>query len=278
MRKIVKYDLKVGFNEVLWKIIIYVVIVALINIIGSNAIHNTASMYHVEPDVLDYVCFVIGGPRYIPSEMLSIYVIPVLWLIIQVMIAYTVGYYAITDLDRYGQQIVLRSSSRAKWWVGKVLWNVIMVSFMYFILYVVTFITAFTTGAKFDWLLTKDIVCNVCNLDMITGNKNEILVILFLMPVLVSITLCIIQMVCGLIFSPIIGFIASQSIVFLSTLYDFKWLISNYAMLSHNKVTCMSDIDYKEGFVLCLILFVAAVAGGMFYFMNCDILPKNQEI
>lgn len=278
MVKLIKYDLKAGLMNVYNKFFVYIGLIVLINVVGSNSIHNISKTKNIKPDIMDYICFVVGGPKHIPKGMLEIYVIPVLWIIIQVMIAYIVGYYAITDLNRYGQQILLRSVSRVKWWVSKIIWNVLMVFMMYAFLYFATFTTACLSGVKCEWILTEDIVREACNIDMLNGNQREILVILMVMPVLVSMTLSVFQMTIALIFSPIIGFISSQSIVFLSTIYEFKWLISNYAMLSHNRITCSSNIDYKEGLIICLVVFVISLVVGMVYFSNCNILPKNQEV
>lgn len=63
----------------------------------------------------------------------------------------------------------------------------------------------------------------------------------------------------------------------IATIYDFKWLISNYGMLSHNKITCMSQIDYKEGIIFALVLYVLSIIIGMIYFMRCNILLKEKE-
>lgn len=278
MIKIIRYDLKAGFRTVYNKILMYIGVIVLINVIGSHSINQFAETGGLTPDVLDYICFVVGGPRYIPKGMIDMYQIPVLWLIIQVMIAYTVGYYAITDLNSYGQQVLLRSVSRRKWWISKIIWNMLTVIFMYVLLFLITIGTAFVSGAKWEWILTEPIAQNVCNITMLSGTNREIVMILMIMPVLVTAVLSLLQVTVALIVSPIIGFIVSQSIVFLATIYDLKWLISNYAMLSHNKLTCMSEIDCKEGILLCFIFYIIALMAGTGYFTHCNILPKNREV
>ncbi|MBQ3061355.1 MAG: hypothetical protein IJD02_02830 [Lachnospiraceae bacterium] len=278
MRKLVKYDLRNGWHNTYYKIGIFVLVIVVINIIGVNSIKMVIDNNKINADILDYICFVLGGPRYIPEGMFSMYVIPVLWLLIQVGISYTIGYYAMNDLHAYGQQVLLRSSSRAKWWISKIVWNVTMVSLLYVIIFIVTIVSAQIAGCKWDWELTTDIARDVCNIDMIAGKSQEILIVLMVMPLLTSITLSLIQMVLALILSPMIGFIVVQSIVILSTIYAKKWLISNYAMLSHNKITCASDIKYTDGIVINVILCLAAFVIGLCYFQRCDILPKNEEV
>lgn len=279
MIKLLKYDFKIGFSSILYKLLVFIGLVILINIIGNQSILSVAELEEVKPDVLDYLCFIVGGPKHIPEGMLDLYVIPVLWLIIQVMIAYNIGYYAVTDLHKYGQQVLLRSDTRARWWISKVIWNAVTVLFMYGVLYGATLLTAYLSGAKWEWVLTESIAYRLCNISQdISAYPNEVRLILLVMPVVVTLTLSVAQMTLALIFSPIIGFIGSQSIVFLATIYEFRWLISNYAMLTHNKIACGSNIVYKEGIIICVGVYVVSLMVGMLYFSNCNILPKNQEI
>lgn len=278
MHKLFWYDLRIGMKSNMVKLIAYISIVIGICIIGCNTIHNSSEFYNVTPDVLDYICFILGGPRYIPEGMIEIYTIPVLWLIIPVMIGYIIGYYAMTDLHKYGQQVLLRSASRTRWWLSKCIWCGLMVVISYAIIYVFTILTAFISGATFNWKLTDEIAVNACNVSYIGGTDNEVRIILLLMPVIVSLALSILQILLGLVFSPIIGFMLTQSIVFLATIYHKSFLIANYAMLSHNRLTCDSNIDYIEGIYVCAGVYIISLILGILYFRGYNILPKNHEI
>lgn len=111
MRRLMNYDLKLGISSNIKKLLLFVVLVTAYNIVGSHSIAGYAELNNLKPDVLDYFCYVLGGPRFIPEGMIEMYQIPVMWLMLQIMIAYTIGYYAVTDLHRYGQQVLLRSTS-----------------------------------------------------------------------------------------------------------------------------------------------------------------------
>lgn len=254
------------------------ILAIIYNIIGYHEINTFASNCKINPDIMDYYCYVLGGPRFIPKGMLEIYQIPVMWLMIQIIIAYIVGYYAVTDLNKYGQQVLLRSTSRLKWWVSKIIWNMITVMLMYAIIFAITFITGYLSGAERKWKLTNDISVGVCNLNFVPQKRNMVFIFLFLMPVIISLALSIFQMVIALVTSPIIGFIASQSITFLGTIYTTKVIISNYAMLSHSRYTCYSEIEFLDGIIIGLGLLVISVIVGSIYFSYCDILPKSKEV
>ena len=278
MRKLIKYDLKSGWYNTYYKFGIFAVIITIINIIGVNSIKMVVEDYGTTADILDYICFVVGGPKYIPEGMVNRYIIPVLWLLIQVGISYTIGYYAVADLHTYGQQILLRSPSRTRWWISKVVWNFVTVCALYTILYGITFLSGVLAGCEWKWKLTPQIATNLCNIDIVSGSRYEHIIILLIMPVITSIALSMIQMVVALLSSPMIGFIVAQSVVIISTIYAEKWFISNYAMLSHNKITCPSQIDYREGIIINVFVYVACFTIGIHYFRKCDILQKKEEI
>ena len=278
MRKLIKYDLKHGWNNTYYKFGIFAVIIIIINIIGVNSIKMIVEDYGTTADILDYICFVVGGPKYIPEGMVNRYIIPVLWLLIQVGISYTIGYYAVADLHTYGQQILLRSPSRARWWISKVVWNFVTVCGLYIILYGITLLSGALAGCEWKWKLTPQIATNLCNIDAVLGSRYEHMIILLIMPVITSIALSMVQMAIALLSSPMIGFIVAQSVVILSTIYAKKWLISNYAMLSHNKLTCPSEIIFKEGIIINVLVCVVSISVGVCYFRKCDIILKREEV
>lgn len=276
--KLALYDIRVGFRNNGIKLAVFAGLCIFICMMGVRTISGVTERNDMSATVMDYICYMTGGPKHIPKGMIDLYVIPVLWLSLQVMIAYVTGYYAVTDLHAYGQQVLIRSDSRCKWWLCKCIWNMVTVFVMYAIIYISSVAAAFCSGAEFKNRLTPEIAISVCNIDMAGGNSQETAFILLVMPVLTSLSLSMAQMTVALVTSPVIGFIASQSIVFASTIYEYKFLIPNYGMLSHNKITCMSGIEYQDGIVICIAVFVISAAMGMVYFRNCNILPKNQEI
>ncbi len=253
----------------------------LVGVIGTTGVHAICEMEEtlgMKATTLDYICYFVGGPRHIPDKMYEMYMIPVLWIFLQVLIGYMVGYYAMTDIDTYGQQVLLRSGSRRKWWFSKCVWNSVTVIGLYVIIYGAAVLSGVIGGAGMKMKLTGEIVTSVCNVDTLGGTTRDHCIILLFMPMLVSLALSMMQMTITLISSPIIGFISTQSIVFLSTLFENKVLFSNYGMLTHNRVTCGSEIVWQQGIILCVGIYIVAAAFGMTYFVRYNILPKvNQE-
>lgn len=276
-RKLIRYDIKNGTRSNLIQVGLFVAVIIIISLIGAENIHHCEKSYQVKATVLDYICFMTGGPKHIPDKMYELYIIPVLWLLPQVLVAYIIGYYAMTDLDQYGSQILIRSGSRIKWWVSKCIWNGCTVICLYLITYAVTFVTAVMNGADIKWNLTPEVVMGACNITALNGTGRLYRLVLLVMPVITSVSLSIFQMMLALIFSPIIGFIASQSIVFLATIFEYRVLFVNYGMLSHYGITCGSGIVLREGIIICVLVYLVSVVTAGIYFNRCDILTKQSD-
>lgn len=273
--KLVRYDIKLGLRTNLIKLFFLIGIMTGIDGITMYMIRNVEDLYHVKATVPDYICFVLGGPKHIPVNMFEMYEIPVLWLAPGVMIAYLVGYYAMTDLDTYGMQILIRSGSRIKWWLSKCIWNGFMVMLSYTLIYLGIIGIAVINDARFQFSLTPEIAMNVCNISELNGDNSSYMLVLLLMPLVVTLAISMLQMTLALIFSPIISFIISQSIIFLSTIFEYQFLIANYGMLSHYNVTCGSEINIRGGIFVCSITYLIAVVTGIIYFIRFDILSKD---
>lgn len=277
IKRLIKYDIRAGFAGNFRKFLMLIVTTIIIGCIAADSIENTAETLGIRATILDYVCFYVGGPKHIPSDMFELYRIPVLWLLLQVMTGYMVGYYATNDLETYGQQVLIRSDSRAKWWISKCVWNGITVVAIYMVIFFMAIMSGIVAGADMEMNLTEGIVTSVCNVDALMGDNGSYIFILFGMTVFVSLTVSMLQMFISLVFSPVIGFIITQSIVFLSTLFENKLLFANYGMLTHNRITCDSNIEWAEGMILCMVIYAISFFGGVMYFSKCNILARNNE-
>lgn len=81
------------------------------------------------------VCMFKGGKYLTPDQISDSYVLPAFWLGIQIVIGFLVGYYPVNDMHTYGQQVLIRSKKRTKWWISKCVWNVATVIYCYVVMY-----------------------------------------------------------------------------------------------------------------------------------------------
>ena len=54
------------------------------------------------------------------------FTMPVIWMVIQLYLAYIIGGYPLNDMNKYGINLLVRTKSRTKWWMGKVIWGVLI--------------------------------------------------------------------------------------------------------------------------------------------------------
>lgn len=274
---IIRYDIISGFRNNLGKIVVFFIMIVGISMINTGNIKEVESLYNINATIVDYFLVFMSGPKYISEGALDMYQIPVLWLLPQIMISYIAGYYAMTNIDKEGLQALVRANTRRKWWISKCIWNGTMVTFLYFLMYGVIIVNASINGADMRCAYNMEILNELCDIFYINGTNTEILLMLLFMPLLVSLTINILQMTIALIFSPIIGFIFSQSIVFLSTIITNKWLISNLGMLSHSKIVGVSDITIKTGIMICIGVYVLFVIVGYEYFKRYDVVVREVD-
>lgn len=268
---ICKYDLEEGFKAIRVKLVFFVVLITWINYVTGNTLNMQMGDVSRRATLIDYIACVIGGPRYIPKGQMNSYVIPILWLAIYVVIAYTVGSYPTQDLRGYGQHILMRSEKRIRWWIGKCVWNSVVVVFMFCVLYGMTAINAMLHHARMSLAPTKEIVGLVAYTNLENAGKNEVAFVLLVMPVMVTLALSMLQMAIELIIVPIAGFFVSQSIVFLSTMYTIPVLFVNYAILPHNSFSSGSSIHTLHGPIVCILVYAVTFIIGAVYFERCDI-------
>lgn len=276
--KLIMYDIKNGFISNRIKILFFILVICVINIIGVNSIHRSEEMYGVSATIMDQMCFVLGGPPYIPKGMFELYTIPLLWLIQNAMIAYIIGYYATNDVAGYGVQILMRSGARERWWLSKCVWNGVTVVVLHLWMYIITAVVAVAGHEKISFSLTTKIVTDVCNIGSMEGKMYEYAICIFLMPLIVSITISALQITVALITSPVIAFLTVESVMLLSTMFSNRILFPNYGMLSHNMITCGSDINIWEGIAVCGIIYIVSIVMGLVYFSRMNIIIKERQI
>lgn len=226
---------------------------------------------------LQCLAYTYKGGKYIPPEMLKdAYTLPALWLCIQIVVGYLVGYYPVDDLHTYGQQILIRSRKRTTWWLSKCIWNMLTVVLTYIIIDATMFIVCF--AAKVDitgGISESDLMGQVFEMFMYTGTTRNVIIFVVVMPVIVSIAVSQLQMMLGIICSPMIGFIVVEAWALLATFSVSGLCIHNYGALSHTIICCPSNIKYSTGCVVCLGVALASVIAGGIYFNRSNILAKE---
>ncbi|MDD2362654.1 MAG: hypothetical protein PHH84_06840 [Oscillospiraceae bacterium] len=210
-----------------------------------------------------------GMEVYTPSEN-SKFVIPGFWLLLQVYFSYLVSFWPYTNISGHGHQVLLRCQSRWKWWIGKCLW-VGMSTIGYYLIGAVTLLLCvWLNGGQADLNVHNDIL-SAFQIPM-DGYTASWLLGIFILPVLASLTLGMIQLVLQFCVGPMITLIIAVAILVSSAFFSNPLLIGNQAMIWRYAFITPHEIDFLPSLIIDAILIIAAFILGGWRFSRYDIL------
>ena len=170
--------------------------------------------------------------------------------------------YPRNDIKGIGNLILIKASKRTTWWMSKCCWNIIFVFIAYFLSWLVIFI--FSIIATIN--LSINILPNVGLLfhiyDQFILNDFEILILTFIMPLLVSITLSLLQMLLSQIMKPLYSFIIMISILLSSAYTLSPFLIGNYSMPLRSIYVTENGVHPIIGGFICISISIITVVLG----------------
>ena len=274
--KLIWYDIKNGMMYNGIKLLlpwIFGTAVVLIFIAHYKSVYGSSD----GATFLEGAMYLYKGARYIPPEQIETdYRMPALWLMIQIITGYLVGSYSTEDIHTYGQQVLIRSGSRTSWWVSKCIWNVITVIYNYMSINFAMLVTCMVCGADMS-LSYKEGVFTGYVLEMMpcTGTMKELLLFVFVMPIIVAIAASVLQMFLALIFSPIIGFITIQIMAILSTMVVHPVFFHNFSALARSNIASPTDVSIEKGIAISVLVVAVSVVGGKIYFDRYSVLSKE---
>lgn len=214
-----------------------------------------------------------GMQPYNPSSD-NPFEIPIYWFALQLYLAFVVGGYANRDLAGYGKNILIRARTRAGWWLSKCIWNVASVLVYYTILFLCAVLFAAATGSV-SLLPNLQIAGEWLNVDCSAVSAQRAALVLVLAPLFSSLAVCLLQMLLSFILRPVYSYMVI-AILMISSAYCYTTVLpGNWSMLLRSDVFLVGGIPLESALILALLLAVASVLIGLFFFKQCDILEKN---
>ncbi len=211
--------------------------------------------------------FFQGIGVYNPSSGVP-FVIPFTWIIIQVIIALLVLNYPSRDLFTTGVQSLIRIKKRSYWWTSKCIWNFVTIIFVYLVAFICAFIFSAFLG-EISLNFSDDFFC-------LQKNYNgSIIVIIYLMPVLTSIAISMVQMLISILLKPIYSFVIVICYLIVSSYYCSPILIGNYSMLLRSSVFDIGKINFITAVIVDVLVIIFSAIIGLFYFNRVDIIKKG---
>lgn len=236
----------------------------------ANNINDNVSI-----TVMDFILYNLRGMKLYSPNMDGQYLLPAVWMFNQVMIALIVGYYPVRDLNGYGKNTLLRTQSRARWLLSKLMWIVCMVTLYYVVIYSASFIFALFTGNSLSFMPGNYITRLFYDINLQDIYVENFVIFIIVMPLLTSIVASILQVMMSYIIGPFISFVAIIVIMLSSTYISNPALIGNASMVIRSRFATPVGFTAEEN-VLCLAIYlISALIIGFIYFRNKDILNRD---
>ncbi|MCD7752733.1 MAG: hypothetical protein LUI10_13530 [Lachnospiraceae bacterium] len=265
-----KYDFRVG----IWRDFYKCAVIAGSTLFACVDFYLKTSTAGEAVVLSDYIFHLFRGMKpYIQGE--SDFEIPILWFTVNLYLAYLIGKYPREDLSRSGVNVLLKSKSRAKWWLSKCVWCVASVAIYYAVIYFV--IVAFCVWMKTD-LTLRVRVSGDSVLLLYSGREDIPYPLLFLLPVVCSAAISLLQMVLMFLTDVVYGFLAVAVLLLASAYLYAPFLIGNLSMLERCEYFQYDGFGLKSAYLICIALAVISVLAGGKFFERCDILGDNSSV
>lgn len=268
-RQLIQHDLHTGLLSNLPKYLLG----AFVFCFGAIMFFSSAQAMELQGSAFDCAVFIYRGMHvYIPADN-EIFPIPMLWLMLQIVIAFLIISYPTQDLYAYGIQVLTRAKSRKLWWLSKCVWNLISVLLFYFMGFIVIIIFSLLSGdPSFALNEQSNIMINEFVIQSVPYSK--VFTAVFVLPVLTSCAVSLLQMVLNFILQPIYSYLVVISLLLASAYYSSPFLIGNYSMLLRNEIVYEGGVNTTIGMAVNLLIMLFCIFFGMHYLKRYDILKK----
>ena len=277
--KLALFDLRRGIREEWIKLAFaFIVCIACCTLMFSQLLQynqDNRINENISISVMDFILYNLRGMKLYSPNMDGQYLLPAVWMFNQVMIALIVGYYPVRDLNGYGKNTLLRTQSRSRWLLSKLVWIVCMVIAYYIVIYSASFIFALFTGNSLSFMPGEYITRLFYDIDLQDIYVENFVIFIITMPMLTSIVASIVQVMMSYIISPFISFLAIIVVMLSSTYISNPALIGNASMVIRSRFATPVGFTVEETVLYLAIYLIAALIIGFVYFGNKDILNKD---
>ncbi len=276
---LIRYDWRFGLLSHLYKYIPAVLIFLLsCASLQAGVGYDTAAgiLPPVRLSLGDYLLHTFRGiPVYhlVRQNADNAFILPALWLILNLYPTFLVGGYPLNDLHGYGQQILTRSGTRTRWWLSKICWNVSSVFVFYLVGYAVLLLYACVTGSP-----AFEATASVADHYFLSGTGTvptaQWLPYALVLPFLTTAAVCLLQLCLSLFIRPILSYIAVVCLMVASSYFCTPLLIGNCSMLARGAFATAEGIPLMVSLFTLIGVIVLSILIGGIRFHRYDILNK----
>ena len=232
--------------------------------------------YPVKETLGNCLLFLFRGMQEYSITLDKQFTFPAIWMLMYLLAAYFTLYYPYHDLEESGQHLLLRSGGRRLWWISKCVWNLLSVGLFFGISWIVTGLFCLFRGVPLTMELSENMAAFLeMRYSQLWLHPKEMTVEILLLPMLVMMACCLLQMTLSLFLRPIFSFMVTGTILLASVYYQTPALIGNYAMTIRNSKLLVGGMDTTVGILFSLGILAGAFLVGLLKFKRYDILRKE---
>lgn len=232
----------------------------------------------VKATFFDYLFYLLKGmPEFIPDRGM-IFKLPIRWFLFQICYLVGILYYPQRDLQNsIGMTVIVKGESRKAWWMSKCIWSVLYILAVYAIVYIVIGCHCLVKGEILGLYFTSWLAEEYMGVYLLAGvSEKRLLLYFFIVPVAVSISMSIFELLIGTLTKPIIGFLLTVFYLLLSSYKLSPFLLGNYMMGVRSSFFIENGVMAEMGIGLslwsmCLFIFIGRV-----FFRKKDILSMSE--
>ncbi|SHH70975.1 hypothetical protein SAMN02745196_01142 [Clostridium collagenovorans DSM 3089] len=283
--KLFKFDIKNGLlkNKVLLSASLIIPIILCIDYIIK--VKGITFGQEVTLSFADYYMYIFGGVKegvvfgmkdYIPSPTTN-FIMPIMWSIVFITLFYGTLNYPFNDMSGIGKQILIRTKGRISWWISKCIWNLICCLFFFSIILGVIWIFCLITGAEISGKINVQLLNSVYNtkIEEIDGNNILMPVYMFVLPIIVTSAISIMQMTISLFIKPIFSFLVTVVLLVFSAYVLSPCLIGNFLILIRFDYIVANGLNFYMGIFVSIFVIVCSIIIGVLKFRHYDIINKE---
>lgn len=279
--KFIAFDVRNGIARYWWKYLVAFGVSLLFSLALSSELSRAQQQLGLPtapPTLGDCLVNLVAGiPRYVFDAGYP-FPFPASWLLVFLLVAYLTLAYPYRDLMGSGRQLVLASGSRLSWWASKCVWAALSVLAFFLALGVGAVLWTVIAGGDLGLQVSAAAPTALSfGIDRSVLHPWQVGGWFFAAAVLVTIALCLVQMLVSLVIKPLLSFVVTVAILFFSAFFQTDALVGSYLMAARSSYFVNGGMQAPIGVAIALgIIVVAAVIGGL-YFKNMDIMEGAHE-
>lgn len=278
-RQIVMGDFDRGIIKRKYLYLLIAAVTVLLCVIAHMKVQNLQRVGRVEGAVSAadmYMTFFKGSNIVNPDDGKNFYMSEQ-YLLMSLSAAFMIGSYAARDLYGYGQQIIIRSKSTIKWWLGKIVWCFVSNAAVHLIIFLTMSLISVLNGYSFSMKLNGTLLAALGYMqgqsEISVGNMT---LLLFVMPFMSTFALCMLQMLLSIIFSPIIALAAVMAEMTACVYSNMGIFLSNGLMLIRNNIFYVNGTNNADMLAVEFLTVVLAAIIGSIYISHMDMLRQKE--